>query len=192
MPCGRVHHNDVANEITRLARSLRVVRRFADKPVPDDVLDDLLEVARWTGTSKNTQPWHLIVVRDRETLRALAKLGQFAGHIAGADVAIALVMESQSNAFDCGRLAERHMLAAWSHSVGSCIRSMWPDDNERAAKELLAVPKDRWMHQVISFGYASDGGVATPAPERTRGTLASFGRRPRSEVVSWERYRSKS
>lgn len=170
-------------------RSLRVVRRFADTPVPDAVLDDMLEVARWTGTSKNTQPWHLVVVREEETLRALAKLGQFAGHIAGATVALALVMESRNNAFDCGRLAERLMLAAWSHGVGSCIGSIWPDDNERAAKELLGVPKERWLHQVISFGYPADDNAtrvsATPAAARM---LPSIGRRPRAEVVSWERY----
>ena len=170
-------------------RSLRVVRRFADTPVPDAVLDDMLEVARWTGTSKNTQPWHLVVVREEETLRALAKLGQFAGHIAGATVALALVMESRNNAFDCGRLAERLMLAAWSHGVGSCIGSIWPDDNERAAKELLGVPKERWLHQVISFGSPADADAtrvsATPVAARM---LPSIGRRPRAEVVSWERY----
>jgi len=183
------HHVAVANDLTRLMRSLRVVRRFAERPVADEILDDMLEVARWTGTSKNTQPWHLIVVRENETLRALAKLGQFAGHIAGANVAIALVMDSRNNAFDCGRLAERLMLAAWSHGVGSCIGSIWPDDNERAAKELLGVPKERWLHQVISFGFPADADAtrvsATPGAARM---LPSVGRRPRSEVVSWERF----
>ena len=176
-------------ELTQRARSLRVVRRFADTLVPDDVLDDMLEVARWTGSSKNTQPWHLVVVREPEALRALAKLGQFAGHIAGANVAIALIMDSRNNAFDCGRVAERLMLAAWSHGVGSCIGSIWPDENERAAKQLLGVPKDRWLHQVISFGYPADADAtrvsATPAAARI---LPSIGRRPRSEVVSWERF----
>ena len=183
------HHVAVANDLTRLVRSLRVVRRFAERPVADEILDDMLEVARWTGTSKNTQPWHLIVVRENETLRALAKLGQFAGHIAGANVAIALVMDSRNNAFDCGRLAERLMLAAWSHGVGSCIGSIWPDDNERAAKELLGVPKERWLHQVISFGFPADADAtrvsATPSAARI---LPSIGRRPRSEGVSWERF----
>jgi len=183
------HHVAVANDLTRLMRSLRVVRRFAERPVADEILDDMLEVARWTGTSKNTQPWHLIVVRENETLRALAKLGQFAGHIAGANVAIALVMDSRNNAFDCGRLAERLMLAAWSHGVGSCIGSIWPDDNERAAKELLGVPKERWLHQVISFGFPADADAtrvsATPSAARI---LPSIGRRPRSEGVSWERF----
>jgi nitroreductase len=179
----------VANELTVLMRSLRVVRRFAQTPVPDEALDDMLEVARWTGTSKNTQPWHLVVVRERETLRALAKLGQFAGHIAGANVAIALVMDSRTNAFDCGRLAERLMLAAWSHGIGSCIGSIWPDSNERSAKELLGVPKERWMHQIISFGFPADADAtrvsATPGATRM---LPSIGRRPRTELVSWERF----
>lgn len=167
---------------------MRVVRRFSEQAVPDDALSDMLEVARWTGTSKNTQPWHLVVVRDRGSLRALAKLGRFAGHIAGANVAIALAMEGRGNAFDCGRLAERLMLAAWSHGVGSCIGSIWPDDNERAAKELLGVPEDRWLHQVISFGYPAD-----PKGTRVRASadvamLPSLGRRPLSELVSWERF----
>jgi nitroreductase len=169
-------------------RSLRVVRRFTDTPVPAAVLDDMLEVARWTGTSKNTQPWHLVVVRERETLRALAKLGQFAGHVAGANVAIALVMDGKNNAFDCGRLAERLMLAAWAHGVGSCIGSIWPDDNERAAKELLGVPQERWLHEVISFGYDTPDEAGSPRGRPGASTLRSLGRRALSELVSWERY----
>jgi nitroreductase len=179
----------MANEITRFLRSLRVVRRYADRQIPDDALRDVLEVARWTGTSKNTQPWHLVVVRDRETLKRLSKLGQFATHLAGANVVVALVMDGPGNAFDCGRLAERLMLAAWSHGVGSCIGSIWPDDNERAAKELLGVPKERWMRQTIAFGYPADTEASrvrsTPGVARA---LPSLGRRPLSELVSWERY----
>jgi nitroreductase len=178
----------MADQIARFLRSLRVVRRFAEKPVPDGVLAEMLEVARWTGTSKNTQPWHLVVVRDPDTLGALAKLGQFAGHISGADVAIALVMESRGNAFDCGRLAERLMLAAWSQGVGSCIGSIWPDANERAAKELLGVPEDRWLHQVISFGYPKDSGATGVRARGDVAMLPSLGRRSLSDLVFWERY----
>ncbi|TMC39970.1 MAG: nitroreductase, partial [Chloroflexi bacterium] len=77
---------------TKLIRSLRAVRQFSDREVPDDVLRDILDTGRWTGSSKNTQPWDLIVVKNRETLAALAKCGQFAGHLATAPLAIALVM----------------------------------------------------------------------------------------------------
>ncbi len=176
------------NKVTKALRSLRVVRRFADQRVPDEVLDDMLEVARWTGTSKNTQPWHLIVVRDRASLLRLSKLGQFAGHLAGADLTIALVMESAGSAFDCGRLAERLMLAAWSHGIGSCIGSIWPDQNERAAKELLGVPQERWLRQTIAFGYPADADATRVS--RTPGAVPglALGRRPMSELVSWEKF----
>ena len=180
----------MGNELTRRQRSLRVVRRFADRRIPDDVLAQMLEVARWTGTSKNTQPWHLVVVRDRGTLTRLSTLGQFAGHVAGAHLAIGLVMEGARTAFDCGRLAERLMLAAWSYGVGSCIGSIWPDENERAAKELLGVPSDRWFHQVISFGYPKDPRATQVRASTGVATLRSLGRRPLSELVSWERFGS--
>jgi len=64
---------DHASELTSFLRSLRAVRRFSSQTIPDEVLMDVLETARWTGSSKNTQPWHVIVVRKRETLVALAK-----------------------------------------------------------------------------------------------------------------------
>ena len=174
---------------TRLLRSLRVVRRFSDEPIPDDVLTDILAVARWTGTSKNTQPWHIVVVADREMLRRLAALGQFAGHVAGAKIAFALVMSGANNAFDCGRLAERVMLAAWAHGVGSCIGSIWGEDNERTAKDLLRIPQERWLRQLVSFGYPADAEAArlrsTPATARA---IPSAGRHPLAELVSWERF----
>lgn len=156
------------------------------------MLGDILEVARWTGTSKNTQPWELIVVRERTTLRSLSQLGEFAGHLAGAALALALVMESARNAFDCGRLAERLMLAAWAHGVGSCIGSIWPEDNERKAKDMLGVPPDRWMRQTIALGYPADAGATrVSSTPRMASALPSIGRRPLSELVSWERYHKK-
>ena len=174
---------------TRVLRSLRVVRRFSERAIEDGVLVDILEVARWTGTSKNTQPWHIVVVRDREMLRALAKLGRFAGHVAGANVALALVMDGPNNAFDCGRLAERVMLAAWAHGVGSCIGSIWGDENERTAKDLLGVPQERWLRQLISLGHPADPDAtsvrSTPATARA---LPSLGRKPTAELVSYERF----
>src|SRR5260370_42150386 len=74
---------------TELIRSLRAVRQFSDREIPRDVLQDILEVGRWTGSSKNTQPWDLIVVRNRETLTAPSKCGAFSGHLSGATLGMA-------------------------------------------------------------------------------------------------------
>ena len=171
---------------TELLRTLRAVRRFAARPIPVPVLQDILEVARWTGSSKNNQPWELVVVRDRSLLKALSVCGPFAGHLAGAQLAIALVMKAGEPAgeFDEGRLAHGIMLAAWAHGVGSCIGSIYPAANQRGAHELLGVPEGMLVNTIISLGYPQDE-RALRLPENAP---IPRGRKPLSRLVSWERY----
>ncbi|MEA2594251.1 MAG: hypothetical protein QOF01_720 [Thermomicrobiales bacterium] len=61
------------DQLIEYLRTLRQVRRFTDEPVSDQALEDVLQVARWTGSAVNRQPWEFVVVRDRETRRALAE-----------------------------------------------------------------------------------------------------------------------
>jgi nitroreductase len=179
---------DNARQITSFLRSLRSVRRFSPEAIPDDVVADVLDVARWTGSSKNTQPWHLIVVRERVTLVALAQCGPFAGHLAGAQSALALVMEDGNQRFDEGRLAQNVMLAAWGHGVGSCIGSLYPEANTARAKELLGVPAKRWLHTAISLGYPADARALRLSTDRAGLTSVPIGRADLSTLVSWERF----
>lgn len=174
--------------VTRLLRTLRAVRRFSDRPIPDEVLHEILEVGRRTGSSKNTQPWELVVVRDREMLTQLSKLGGFAGYIVAAQADIVLVMDSANNAFDCGRLAERLMVAAWAHGVGSCIASLFPDENARKAKELLGIPDSRWIRQTVALGYPADEKATRVSSTPGMAGVIPIGRKPLDELVSWERY----
>ena len=69
----------------------RVIRRFADRPLDPAHLDRILNAGRRADSSKNQQRWAFIVCRDRAHLRELAAVGPYAGHLAGAAVAIALV-----------------------------------------------------------------------------------------------------
>ena len=182
--------NAEVRKLTHFMRSLRAVRRFASEPIPEDVLLDVLEVARWTGSSKNTEPWHLIVARERSTLQSLAKCGPYAGHLAGAQVGIALVMEDGNRRFDEGRLAQNLMLAAWAHGVGSCIGSLYPEPNVRRAKEVLGVPTSRWLHTAISFGYPADAQALRLSANRGGLAEVPIGRQELAAFVSWERYGS--
>ena len=175
---------------TEPIRSLRAVRQFSVREIPNDVLLDILDTGRWTGSSKNTQPWELIVVKRRETLATLAKCGQFAGHLAGARLGIALVMDGDDawTCIDEGRLMQNLMLAAWAHGVGSCIGSIYPEDNEQRARDLLGIPKNRYLRTMLSVGYP-----ASPAALRLPPNAPlPKGRRPMEDVVSWERLGGKN
>jgi nitroreductase len=171
---------------TELIKSLRSVRLFSPRQIPDDVLLDVLDAGRWTGSAKNSQPWDLIVVKSRENLAALAKCGRYAGHLAGATLAIGLVMRGDDVAtlLDEGRLMQNLMLAAWAHGVGSCIASIYPADNQQRARELLGIPKDRHLLTMLSIGYPA-GPEALRLPENAP---IPRGRRPMADLVSWERF----
>ena len=113
-----------AEDRTSFLRSLKAVRSFLTDPIPDEVVDDILRVARWSGSASNKQPWEIIVIRNRDMLEALATVEGYADHLAGAPLGIVLVMagdRAEQEAYDEGRLAERIMLAAWAHGVGSSI-----------------------------------------------------------------------
>jgi nitroreductase len=162
-------------------RSLRAVRSFRPDPVPQEVVDDILEVVRWTGSGGNRQPWELVVIRDRETLRALAQVEGYANHLRGASLGIVLVMAGErptQETYDEGRLAERVMLAALAYGVGSSIG--WIVGSGRdAAKEMLGIPENRTVRTTISLGYPD---------EEARRRRTGRGRKPLSEIVHEERY----
>ena len=172
---------ETARDRLSFLRSLRAVREFRDEPVPREVVDDILEVARLSGSASNKQPWEIVVVRERATLDALAGVEGYADHLRGAPLGIVPVMtgdREEQEAYDEGRLCERIMLAAWAHGVGSSIGWFVRGDRSEAGN-LLGVPPGRTVRTVISLGY--------PDREARRGRGAPS-RKPLSEIVHEERY----
>ena len=161
-------------EVLRAVRTKRAVRKFSDQPVPDDVIRQILDAGRRSQSSKNTQPWQFIAIRDRERLVALSKCGIYASHLAGAAFAVVLVGTEHSdwNSFDLGQASSYFQLAAWDLGVGSVIATLHHEDE---ARKLLGIPADTGLFLALSFGY--------PAADWTPN---KGGRRPLDEVVRWE------
>jgi len=140
--------------------SLRVVRRFSDRSIDVDAVRTIVDAGRRAGSSKNLQRWDFVVVRDRARLAELAAVGPYAGHLAGATVAIALVTPDPrvdgvplSVAFDLGRAAENMVLAAWDLGIGSCPATVYEQD---LARRILGYPETHHCEYVFSFGHPAD------------------------------------
>jgi nitroreductase len=164
-------------------RTLRAVRSFRPDPVPQGVIDDVLDVVRWSGSASNRQPWEVILIRERDTLRSLASVGGYAGHLARAPLGIVLVMagdRAEQETYDEGRLAERIMLAAHAHGVGSSIGWI-VGQGRNAAGDLLGIPRHKVVRTAISLGYPDEG---VRRPRSGRGPA----RKPLGEIVHHERY----
>lgn len=162
----------------------RDLRTFTERPLDKETLLKILEAGRRSDSSRNRQPWHLVVVSDRARLRALADCGRFAHHVAQAATAVALAMDDPAAAFDAGRCAQNMMLAAWALGIASCPASM---HRAAEAKALLGLPEDKTLAVVVSFGYPHPRGRGAIERAALR-ILAGRGRRPLASMVSWERY----
>jgi nitroreductase len=174
-----------AQNLIQFLKRLRAVRQFRPDPIAQENVDAILEVARWSGSASNKQPWEFVVIRNKETLRVLSALEGFASHLAGASTGIVLVMagehgQIEQETYDEGRLSERIMLAAAAYGIGSSIgwfrRSGMTD-----AKAVLGIPQERLVRSVISLGYPdANAQRARPKPARARKSL--------SDSVHDERY----
>lgn len=163
-------------------RTKRAVRQFAPQPLPDDIVRGIVNAGRRAQSSKNTQPWHFIAIRERPVLQALSRFGPFAGNLAEAALGVALLTPDPARRwsiiFDAGQAAAYMQLAAWELGVVSCLASIYESD---AARKLLGFPDDLHLHVALSFGYPADPSVLT-APPRLGG------RRPFEESVHFERW----
>ena len=83
---------DASQTFITFLRGLRAVRQFRQQAIPQEVIDALLKVVRWSGSASNRQHWELVVVQKRETLQALAQCEGYAKHLAGAALGIILVI----------------------------------------------------------------------------------------------------
>ena len=81
-------------EVFDAVRTVLAIRRYHETPpVPPDLVYRIVEAGRLTGSSMNLQPWHFIVVQDRDMLRRLGALARTGPYIAQAPLAIVVAIE---------------------------------------------------------------------------------------------------
>jgi nitroreductase len=144
----------VAMEVFDGIRTLLAVRRYLDRPVPEPVMRKILEAGRLTGSAMNLQPWHFIVIEDRETLRRLGTLARSGSYVAEAPLAIAVAVEKTGYAVsDASRAIHSMLLTAWSEGVGSNWVGFGGLEKVNA---LLGIPATLDVLAILPFGYPAD------------------------------------
>ncbi len=151
------------------------IRDYLDKPIPDESLQRILEAGRLAPSSKNSQPWHFIVIRDKVTLKKISELTPTGEHIAKAPLAIAILMDqAKLPEIDGARAVQNMVLEAWDMGIGSCWVTNFYDDG---VKDLLGAPQRMKLVTVMPFGY--------PIEPKAKGKK---NRKPLSEIVHSERF----
>jgi nitroreductase len=164
------------NQVFEAVRTVLAVREYQDRAVPDDVMLRIVEAGRLTASGGNGQPWHFVVVRERESLRGLGSMVPTGPYIAGAAAAIVVAYEKASRigVSDASRAIQSMILTAWAEGVGSNWTGVGGLD--RVASKV-GLPDRYEVLAVVPFGY----------PRRSLGK-GRKNRKPLAEVASAERY----
>jgi nitroreductase len=162
-------------EVFEAVRTVLAVRRYQpDRPVPPEVLQRILEAGRLTGSSRNGQPWHFILVEDRITLARLGTLAPTGPYLAQAAAAIVVAIERTSSAVsDASRAIQSMILTAWSEGVGSNWVTLRGADEVRP---LLGLPDALAAFAVVALGYPAQ---PTGRGRKRRKPLAEIAHRGR-------------
>ncbi len=159
--------------------SRRDERRYRPDPLPDDVVERILDAGRLSGSSKNRQPWTFVVPTSRERLERIADTVYEPTNIRSAGLVVAIVVKGKGPVrFDAGRAAQNMLLAAWNAGLSSCPNGI---ANAEGIRVALDVAEEEDVAIVLSFGI----------PERLRDVTARgpeewsarANRKPLAEVV---------
>ena len=171
-------------DVYEAVRTRLTVREFKPDPVPEEVVDKLLKAVQWAPSSRNRQPWRLVVIRDREMLQKIGSIASSGRFVADAPMAIAVAMENADRPdLDTGRAVQQMELVAWEEGLGTCFVGLRLAEQNRRVKELLGIPENVDLVTVLPFGYRLDEG---------QGRLGRKNRESLEDIVHWEKYGEKS
>ena len=162
-------------DVFEAVKTVLAVRSYQDKPIPPEVTQRIVEAGHLTASSMNLQPWHFIVVEDRETLKKLGELATHGPYTAQSAMAIVVAIEeTRFSISDASRAIQSMVLTGWAEGVGSNWVGFF---GLEGVKPLLGIPDELDVLAIVPFGY--------PVQSIGKGKKK---RKPLSEVVSREQF----
>jgi len=166
----------MTNPVFDAARTVLAVREFQDKPIPNDALGRIVEAAHLSASASNRQPWHFVLVTERDNLRELGKLVARGPYIAAAAAAVIVAYEKTNPLAlsDASRAIQSMILVACGEGVGSNWTGF---GGLEGVRQRFGLPDAFEVLAVFPFVY----------PKRKLG-MGKKNRKPLAEVFSSERF----
>lgn len=152
-------------ELMELLETRRTYRRFLQKPVSDEIIQEILTAARYASSAANRQPLSYMVVKDAKKVKEVFGYTRWAGYLPPEEgqpkegeepvLFIGVIEHENVSPFcdtDAGLAISNMTLAAWNHGVGSCVIASC---NKGKLSEMFGLTEGQKIHTVIAFGYPS-------------------------------------
>ena len=155
--------SDVSGAVLNAILTRTSVRSYAEKPIEKEKIEKLLRAGMAAPSAVNKQPWHFVVVTDRNQLESLSEANPYAAMVAKAPLAIVVcgdmnkALEGDARAFwiqDCSAASENILLAAAGMGLGAVWTGTYPSKERCAAvAKVLALPESLIPLNTIVIGY---------------------------------------
>lgn len=142
-------------DVLEAIRTRRSIRAYKQDPVPEASIEQMLEAGRWAPSASNEQPWEFITFADPDIKGEVSRCFRYGGFLADAPLGIMVLVDPAAGSpIEDGTLAAYAiMLAAHGLGLGTCWIHHGTEDEDRRAKEILAIPDGRRIICVLSVGY---------------------------------------
>ena len=172
-------------DVLEAIRGRRSVRAFKSQDVSQELVEELVDAARWAPSAGNIQPWEFIIVRRPEVKRGLAEAALHQTFVEEAPVVIVVCADESHSSQgygvrgktlyciqDTAAAVQNIHLAAYSLGLGTCWVGAF---REEEAREILKVPRGIRPVAMIPVGYPAEA-----PPPRSR--------RPTNKIVHYETF----
>jgi nitroreductase len=143
--------------------SRRSIRKYTKDRVSDQLIDELLKVAMSAPSAGNEQPWHFIVIRDRELLDYIPKFHPYSHVLKGASVAIVVCGDLKLEQYkgclvqDCSAATQNMLIAVQAKGLGAVWLGIYPiQERVEGIRKLLNIPEHVIPLCVIPVGYPAE------------------------------------
>lgn len=146
-------------DVLEAIKTRRSIRKYEKRPVPEELLEKILEAGRWAPSASNAQPWNFIVLRDEGIRKDVARVSTYGKFLAEAPLGIAVVVDPQASTHpvEDGAIATQNMLlAAHALGLGTCWIGSYESDYEEKVKKILGIPENKRLLSLISVGFPAE------------------------------------
>ncbi|NOX53949.1 MAG: nitroreductase family protein [Planctomycetes bacterium] len=144
-------------------RTRRSIREYTEQPVSEELVEQLLRAAMMAPSARNQQPWHFVVIDDRQLLQQIPDFHPNGAMAAQAPLAIlvcgdvSLELSPGYWPIDCAAAVQNLLLAAHALGLGAVWTGVYPrEERMNGFRKMLGLPDNVIPHTLIPVGYPAE------------------------------------